>query len=179
MDQAKPLKQERVPSIRQALRRRLVSQATIIRAALVGGTGYLVYQALLFLMYDSPLFWFLPAKDTSADLVFFEHGDVRFLIVTLTAAPLTLVGQFTGHNLWTFRDRDSVRKPLWMRFGQFVSTVSISVGMVMVIVNVLTVQFDMYHFVALPIGGSLAVIWDWFWYSRFIWRRAKKQPSGE
>jgi putative flippase GtrA len=176
MDQASPSRQEQLRSLGQALRQRLASHIALIRFALVGGSGYLVYQAVLFLMYDSPLFWFLPAKDTSTDIIFFEHGDVRFLIATLVATSLTLVVVFTGHNLWTFRDRGSVRKPLWMRFGQFVAMASVAAfGIVTVTVNVLTVQFDMYHFMALPIGVSLGGIWDWLWYSRFVWRRAKKR----
>ena len=175
MNQASPLKQERLRSLRQALRQQLASHSTFIRFASVGGSVYLLYQAVLFLMYDFPLFWFLPAKDTSAFIVFFEHADVRFLIATLVASALALVAQFTGHNLWTFRDRASVGKPLWLRFGHFVATVLVAVGIVLVTVNVLTVRFDMYHFVALPIGVSLGSAWNWPWYSRFIWRRAKKQ----
>ncbi len=161
-----------------AFRQRLASQATFIRFALVGGTGYLVYQSVLFLMYDSPLFWFLPAKDTSAVIIFIEHGDVRLLITTLVATALALVIVFTGHNLWTFRARGSVRKPVWMRFGQFlVTNLVAALGIVTVTVNVLTVQFDMYHFFALPIGASLGAIWDWLWYSQVIWR-TKQQRSG-
>ena len=175
MDQASPLEQERVQSLGQALRQQLASHVTLIRFALVGGSVYLLYQAILFVVYDSTVFWFLPAKDTSAFIVFFEHADVRFLIASLMASALALVAQFTGHNLWTFRDRASVRKPLWLRFAQFAATVSVAVGIVLVTVNVLTVRFDMYHFVALPIAVALGGIWDWLWYSRFVWRRAKKQ----
>ena len=175
MDRASPFKQEKLRSLLQALRQQLASHSAFVRFALVGGGGYLLYQAVLFLVYDSTLFGFLPAKDTSAVIVFFEHGDVRLLITTLVASPLTLVSVFTGHNLWTFRDRGSVGKPLWMRFGQYVATVSISVGIVTVTVNVLTVRFDMYHFTALPIGVSLGGAWAWLWYSRFIWRPAKKR----
>jgi len=147
----------------------------LVRFALVGGSGYLLYQAVLFLVYDSAAFWFLPDKDTSAVIIFFEHADVRLLVTTLVASAVTVVGVFTGHNLWTFRDRAPVHKPVWMRLGQFLATVSVGSGIVIVMVNVLTVQFDMYHFVALPIGVALAGTWDWLWYSQFVWRRAKKQ----
>jgi putative flippase GtrA len=145
---------------------------------MVGGTAYVVYQAVLFLMYDSPLFWFLPAKNISADVILFEHGDLRFLITTLVATTLALIGVFTGHNLWTFRATHSVRKPLWLRFGQFVAFASIaSFGIVTPTVNLLTVQFDMRHFFALPIGIALGGVWDWLWYSRFVWRGAGAEPA--
>jgi putative flippase GtrA len=178
MDRASLFKQGQLRSIEEALRRRLSSHIALVRFVLVGGSGYVLYQAILFLVYDSALFWFLPAKDTSVGIVFFEHADVRFLITTLMASALSLVFVFTGHNLWTFRDRDSVRKPLWMRFGQFLTTVVVASGIILVTVNVLTVQFDLYHFLALPVGVALGGVWDWLWYSRFVWRRAKKTDAG-
>ena len=157
---------------------RRLSQITIVRFGMVGGTGYLIYQAVLFLVYDAPLIRFLPAKGTSATILFFEHGDVRLLITTLVATALALVAVFTGHNLWTFRDRDRVDKPVWLRFVQYVAAALVAaLGIVTVTVNVLIVQFDVYHFIALPIAVSLAGIWDWLWYSQSIWRRARHRAQ--
>ena len=178
-DQAPPLKQRSLAFTGQALRQQLTSQAALVRFALVGGSGYLLYQVVLFLMYDSDLFWFLPAKKTSADFVVFEHGDFRFLIVTLAATAVTLIGVFAGHNLWTFRDRSSARKAIWMRFGQFVAAASMGVAIVIVTVNVLTVQFDIYHFVALPFAVSLAALWDWLLYSVVVWRPTNRRSLTE
>ncbi len=178
MDQAHQVRRERLRSLWQALRRQLTSHIALIRFGLVGGSGYLLYQGVLFLMYDSQLVWFLPAKDTHGFLLFFEHGDVRLLITTLVASPVVVVTVFMGHNLWTFRDRDLVPKPILVRFGQFLATALIAVSITTATVNVLTVQFDMYHFIALPIGVALGGLWDWLWYSRFIWRRAKKPRHG-
>lgn len=172
-------KEGKLRSLFQALWQQLASHATLIRFALVGGSGYLTYQALLFLAYDSPVFWFLPAEDTSADVILFEHADARFLIATLVASPLALVGQFTGHNLWTFRDRDSIRKPLWLRFGQFLATALIAVVITLATLNLLVVQFGMYHFVALPISIAFGGAWTWVWYTRLIWRRPGKQSLEE
>lgn len=152
---------------------------TLLRFALVGGSGYLVYQAILFVMYDSSLFWFLPSKDTKATIVFFTHGDVRLLITTLLATAVVLVWVFTGHNLWTFGDRNPARKPVWLRFGQFLATGLVASAIVTATVNVLVVQFDAYHFVALPIGIALAGIWDWLLYTQFIWRRAKRTHAAD
>ncbi len=165
-------------SIRQLIQEQLASPATIVRWAVVGAVGYVVYQGLLFLVYDSPLFPFLADKDTSVSLVLFEHGDSRFLIATLVATAFGLVSIFTGHNLWTFRDRQPVRKHVMLRFAQFVATALISaLGIVAVTVNVLTVQFNFYHFLALPIAVGLGAIWDWLWYSQFVWRRAGHQQA--
>ena len=179
MDEARQVRLERLHSIRQTLRQQLTSHIALIRFGLVGGSGYLLYQGVLFLMYDSPLLWFLPAKDTSALILFFEHGDVRLLITTLVATPVALVAVFTGHNLWTFSTRGADRKPLWVRFGQFIAVAFVAAFVIVTgMVNFLTLQFGMQHFVALPIAVSLGAVWDWLWYSRFIWRRAKKKHPG-
>ena len=85
---------------------RIRTHRTLLRFALVGGSGYLVYQAILFVIYDSSLFWFLPSKGSKATIVFFTHGDVRLLITTLLATAVVLFWVFTGHNLWTFGDRN-------------------------------------------------------------------------
>ena len=164
--------------MRETLRQQLKSHIALIRFGLVGGSGYLLYQSVLFLIYDSPVVWFLPAKDTSANILLFDHGDVRLLVTTLVASPVAVVTVFTGHNLWTFRDRDPVHKPVWVRFGQFLATALVAVSITTTTVNLLTVQFDIYHFIALPIGVALGGLWDWLWYSRFIWRRAKKHSHG-
>ncbi len=175
MNLASLFKQAKLRSLEEALRQQLTSHMPLVRFVLVGGSGYLLYQSVLFLGYDSPVFWFLPDKDTSGVIIFFEHADVRLFVTSLVASAVTLVVVFTGHNLWTFRDRAPVHKPLWMRIGQFLATVSVGSAIVLVMVNVLTVQFDMYHFIALPIGVALAGMWDWLWYSQLVWRRAKKQ----
>ncbi len=174
MNQTQRARQGPLQSIRRMLRQQLTSHIALIRFGLVGGSGYLLYQGVLFLVYDSQLVWFLPAKDTNGFVLFFEHGDVRLLITTLVASPVAIVAVFTGHNLWTFRDRDPIRKPVWVRFGQFLATALVAVSITTTTVNVLTVQFDIYHFVALPIGVALGGVWDWLWYSQLIWRRAKK-----
>lgn len=164
-------------AIERFVRRTLASHTALVRFALVGGSAYLLYQALLFLIYDSELLWFMPAKDTSVFIIFFEHGDVRFLIATLLASAVTLVAHFTVHNLWTFRDRTAARKALWVRFGQFVAAVFIAIGIVTLTVNLLAVQFGIHYAVAVPIGVCLAGIWNWLWSSRFVWRRAKRKDA--
>lgn len=101
----------------ETVRKRLVGQRTLAKFVVVGAMGYLIYQVVLFIMYDSPLFWFLPAKDTGASLVLFTHDDLRLLITSLVAAELSIVGAFIGHNQWTFRDRETVYNPLWVRLS--------------------------------------------------------------
>lgn len=160
----------------EALSRRLASHRTLLKFLIVGSVGYVVYQSALFGVYDLGLLPLLPDKDVSASILLFDHGDVRFLIATLVAMELGITAGFTGHHLWTFRDRGA-HKPLLLRFGQFHANQLISaLGILTVTVNVLTVQFGLYHFLAVPVGVALAGAWNWTWDTQLIWRRAKR-PS--
>lgn len=156
----------------------VTTNAVILKFMTVGALGYVIYQLVVAVMYDTPVFWFLPRKHDAVSLILFEHGDARMLIATLVATELSITGVFCGHTLWTFRDRDYVRKPLWIRFGQFNAKALVStLGILTVTVNVLTVGFGMYHYFAVPIGVLLAFSWNWAWDTQIVWRRAKRPGS--
>ena len=170
-------RQEAAPSLMKALLDKLASHKTIVKFLVVGAIGYLVYQTTLFLVYDVGVLSFLPGKDVSGSIILFSHGDVRFLIATLVAMEFGIAAGFTGHHLWTFRDRGA-HKPLLLRFGQFHANQLISaLGILTVTVNVLTVQVGLYYFLAVPIGVALAGAWNWTWDSQFIWRRAQRRDA--
>ena len=159
-------------NIRDLVRGQLASRRTLLKFAAVGGLGYLTYQAVLFLLYDASILPFLPDKDTSARIIFFQHTDVRLLIATLVAAELSILAGFSGHSLWTFKDWPVVRKPLWLRLAQFNAKALIStLAILTVTVNILTAEADLRHYMALPIGIALSFTWNWLWDSQFIWRR--------
>ena len=153
---------------------RLWRQHTLRRFVVVGATGYVIYQAVLFLMYDLSLLPLLPAKETHADLLLFTHSDIRLFVTTLVAAELSLVGAFVGNNLWTFRDRDVVYSPVLTRFVKYnlkavISTMVIVTG----VVNVLTVGVGLHHMLAVPVGVLAGFTWNWIWDAQYIWQRAK------
>ncbi len=152
----------------------ILSNATVVKFLLVGGIGYVIYQFVVAVMYDTPLFSFLPDKGQSVQLLLFTHGDFRFLISTLVATELSITGVFTGHSHWTFRHRESVQKPLWIRFAQFNAKALVStLGILTVTVNVLKVNFDIPHYFAVPVGVFLAFFWNWTWDTQIVWRRAR------
>jgi putative flippase GtrA len=156
------------------IREFVYANSVVIKFLAVGAMGYLVYQIVVVLIYDFGLFPFLPGKDQSLDLLLFTHGDARFLIATLVATELSIIAVFNGHRLWTFRYRDFADKPLWIRFGQFNAKALVStLGIVTVIVNILAVSLDVYHYIAVPVGVLVGFIWNWTWDTQIVWRRAK------
>ncbi len=173
MDTTTAQKGEGALSLLEALSQRLAAHSTVVKFLIVGATSYLVYQTVLFLVYDAGVLPSLPDKGVSGSIIFFDHGDVRFLIATLVAMEFGIAAGFTGHHRWTFRERGA-HKPLLQRFGQFHANQLISaLGILTVTVNLLTVQAGLYYFLAVPIGVALAGAWNWTWDSQFIWRRAK------
>ena len=168
----------RPSELRTAVRDLVYAHSVVIKFLLVGGIGYVIYQFVVAVMYDTPVFWFLPDKGGSLDLLLFTHGDSRFLITTLVATELSISGVFTGHSHWTFRHRQSVQKPLWMRFSQFNAKALVStLGILTVTVNVLKVNFDIPHYFAVPVGVFLAFFWNWTWDTQIVWRRARHKPA--
>ena len=154
--------------------RQIYSHRTFLKFTLMAVLGYLIYQAILFLMYDSPLISFMPYKGTSADLLLFKHNDVRLLITTIVATQFSITGVFLGHSLWTFSDWPAARKPAWLRFLQFQAKALVStLGILTVTVNILTVEAGLRHYISLPIGIVAAFTWNWLWDSRFVWRQRR------
>jgi putative flippase GtrA len=158
---------------------RLRRYHTLLRFAATGAIGYFVYQLVFFLLYDSPLLSFLPDKGETVRLLAFSHGDARLLITTLVAGELSIIGVFAGHHLWTFRDRPTVSRPIWLRFGQFNAKAAVSsLGILTAMVNGLALGLGVTPYLAIPVGVAAAFFWNWMWDSRFIWRRAEKASSG-
>lgn len=158
----------------EGLRSRLLGHRTLAKFAITGATGYGVYQIAFLLLYESSLVGFLPEKEQSINLLGFSHADGRLLITTLVAAELSIIGVFSGHHLWTFRDRLTVDKPLWLRLGQFNAKAAVSsLGILTAVVNGLTLGLDVTPYIAIPLGVAAAFTWNWLWDSRFVWRPIK------
>jgi putative flippase GtrA len=163
----------------EGIRAKLQERATLFKFAATGAAGYVVYQLVFVLFYESPLIWFLPEKGESINLLAFSHSDARLLITTLVAAELSIMGVFTGHNLWTFRDRLTVGTPIWLRFAQFNAKAAVSsLGILTLMVNLLTLGLGVTPYLAIPAGVATAFLWNWTWDSRLIWRRAERRNEG-
>ena len=153
--------------------RRLPLASTFVKFLVVGGIAYLINQFTLFLLYDSPLFWFLPAKDTKLDFGLFTHPDIRLLISSVLAVEMAIVFQFNSHERWTFRDREHRGWGL-IRFLRFNLTSAVSPIIVVVTVNTLTPLFGLSPYLSNTIGIAAGVTWNWTWNTLVIWPRQEK-----
>jgi putative flippase GtrA len=163
----------------QTLRTRLREHFTLLKFVTMGTIGYIVYQLVFLLFYESSLVWFLPAKGEELSLLAFSHSDARLLITTLVAAELSIAAVFSGHHLWTFRDRRSVEKPIWLRFIQFNGKAAVSsLGLLTLIVNLLTLRVGLTAYLSIPAGVVAVFLWNWLWDSKFIWRPVTRRNEG-
>lgn len=161
------------------MRARLRDQFTLFKFVVTGATGYVVYQIVFVLGYESTLLGFLPDKGQELGLLGFSHSDARLLITTLVAAELSIVAVFAGHHLWTFQDRVIEHRPIWLRFAQFNAKAAVSsLGILTLIVNLLTLGLGVSPYLAIPVGVATASIWNWLWDSSFIWRPVGGRNDG-
>lgn len=149
---------------------------TFIKFLIVGTIGYLVNQITLFIVYDSPVFWFLPEQRTRVDLGLFAHRDVRLLIATIVAVEAAIVSNFLWHERWTFRERDRSASKRW-RFAKFNSTSIGSPIISVTTVNILTPMFGISPYLTNTIGIILGMTWNWLWNTFVIWPVKKHKPD--
>ena len=156
-----------------AASRRLSLPPTLVKFLIVGGIAYLINQFALFLLYDSPIFWFLPAQDTEANLWLFTHPDVRLLISSVLAVEAAIIFQFSSHERWTFRDRPREGWGL-LRFLKFNLTSAGSPIIAVVTINTLTPLFGISPYLSNTIGIAAGIAWNWTWNTLVIWPQQQK-----
>lgn len=154
---------------------KLKGSTTFVKFAIVGSFGYLVNQFFLFLVYDSPVLWFLPAKETSVTILFVTYTDVRLLMAIVAGVEAAILSNFFWHNIWTFTDRTE-RLPMPLRFVTFHLT---SIGSPIIsgtTVAILTPRFGVNAYLANSLGIALGMFFNWLWNAQVIWRKGKEPP---
>ncbi len=147
--------------------RRFNLPTTFIKFLIVGGIGFIINQAMLFLFYDSPLS-FLPAKDTHVDFGLFTHPDIRLLMSSILAVEVAIVAQFNFHERWTFRYR---ARHGWIvfRFVKFNASAALSPIIVVITINTLTPIFGISPYISNAIGVLIGFTWNWVLNTLVIW----------
>ncbi len=154
----------------QSVLQRLPVSTTFAKWAIVGGIGFLVNQFALFMVYDSPLFAFLPARGSDFDFIFFSHPDVRLLIASVVAIEFAILSNFYWHERWTFRQR-GLQGPRPIRFLKYHCVSFGSPLIVVATLNTLPPAFGVSPYIANTLGVAVGALWNWFWDNHVIWRR--------
>jgi putative flippase GtrA len=116
---------------------RLHLPTTLVKFLIVGGIGFLINEAVLFVLYDSNVASFMPDKHTSVHLVLFSVSDSRLLLASIIAVEFAIVCQFNLHERWTFRSRNREGN-IFARFFKFNAGSIVSPIVTVLAVNLLT-----------------------------------------
>jgi putative flippase GtrA len=172
----------------RGLAHRLHLPTTLVKFLIVGGVGFLINTAFLWLFYDSPAFDFiLPDRHTATDLGIVTHNDIRLLIASIAAVEIAIICQFNLHERWTFRWRP---QDGWIgqRFAKFQLSSIISPIIVVATVNLLTPELrsaagdnDIFRslapYIANGIGVLLGFIWNWTLNAFVIWPHQRRSED--
>jgi putative flippase GtrA len=147
---------------------------------IVGGMAFIVTEIMLFLIYDTPVLWFLPEKDTEFGISGLDHPDIRLLIASVLAVEIAIVFKFLAYEHWTFRER---QKPasLPVRFIQLNVASLLGAVVTVAVVNVLTPVIGISPYISTPIGVLTAFMLNWVASSHVIWpeHESEKQTRRE
>lgn len=149
---------------------------TFIKFVIVGGIGFVIYQSFFALMYETSVLWFLPSKDTGANLLLFTHPDILLLIASVVAVEIAIFFQFNSHERWTFRNRNREGN-LLIRFTKFNLSSIVSPIVIVLTVNVLTPVLGWSPYISNVIGVGLGFTWNWVINSLIIWPHQRREAE--
>jgi putative flippase GtrA len=145
---------------------------TLVKFLLVGGAAFMIYQVALFVLYDTPVLWFLPEKGTEFDLGPIAIPNTRLLISSIIAIEIAVLFQFNSHERWTFRHRP---REGWIgaRFLKFNLSSIVSPTIIVVTTNALTAILGWPPYLSAAVGVLLGFAWNWTVGTRIIWPHAR------
>jgi putative flippase GtrA len=172
----------------RGLAHRLNLPTTLVKFLIVGGVGFVINTAFLWLLYDSPFFDFvLPDKHSSTNLGIITHEDIRLLISSIIAVEIAIICQFNFHERWTFRWRP---RDGWIgqRFAKFQLSSIVSPIVVVATVNLLTpplrdaaggndVLRSLAPYIANGTGVLMGFIWNWTLNTFVIWPHQRQSED--
>jgi len=129
-----------------------------IRFCIVGGTGFVINVAILFLLTK------------------FLHTPI--FIAQLLGAEIALASNFTLHHNWTYKDK-RVKKSLASLIVQFHAVSWPAILGSSLIVSLLVSLLHMDKYEALIISSFVALVWNYAWSKYVIWRGVSEKEIEE
>ncbi len=149
---------------------------TFFSFLVVGLLAFVVNEVALFLVYDTPLFWFLPDKEVEAGIAGVEHPDIRLFVASVLSVEAAIAFKFFAYEHWTFADRPRRGNIFW-RFIQLNGASILGTIVTVATVNLLTPLLGISPYISTPIGVLAAFMLNWFFSNHLIWRAHKQAPG--
>jgi dolichol-phosphate mannosyltransferase len=150
------------PSPRTRLRRLLDrwlagDRARFLRFALVGGSGVLVNEGVLFLF---------------ADVLLRGAGDLRIPVAGIVAIGVSILTNFVLNDAWTWGDRDKLgRLHFFQRLGKYYLVAAAAAALNYGLLLLLWRVAGMHHLVANLVGIAVAMVLNFFVQNRWTFAR--------
>jgi putative flippase GtrA len=160
------------------LAERLHLPTTLVKFLIVGGIAFLIFQAALYLFYDSPVFWFFPDKEADASVKLFNIPDLRLLIASILGVELAILFQFNAHERWTFRHRQP-RGWIVARFLKFHLSSIVSPTIIVIVTNALTAATGWPPYFSAAVGVLIGFGWNWTMNTLIIWPHQTRELPNE
>jgi len=148
-----------------------------VKFLLVGAAAAVVNYVALYLLYDAPLFGFLPGKDAEVDLAFVTHPNARLLIASPISVEVAILFKFVWSEGWIFRRRRA-EGALWARMVHFNVSAAASAVLTVSVANVLTPVFGITPYISTAIGVLCGFMLNWLWSAKLVWpERSRAAPA--
>lgn len=139
-----------------------------LKFLMVGAAAFVVNYVVLYLLYDAPLFGFLPGKDVEVDLAFVTHPNARLLIASPLSVEAAILFKFVWSEGWIFRSRRA-EGALWARMVHFNLSAAASAVLTVTVANVLTPVFGITPYASTAVGVLCGFMLNWIWSARLVW----------
>lgn len=137
------------------MKRLLQSRIEDLRFVVVGGLGFLINLAGL---------W-----------IFHGRLGLPLLAAQLLAAELALLSNFTLHHHWTYQNYD--RQSFGARLAKFHATAWLGGAITSGLTWLLATRANVQYLLALVAGSLVALVWNYFFNKFFIWSRRVSTPE--
>ncbi|MFH1978315.1 MAG: GtrA family protein [Candidatus Aenigmatarchaeota archaeon] len=128
--------------------RKLLRGKRFLKYAVVGGTGVIVNEGLLYFFTD--------------------FIGLFYLISSIIAIEVAILSNFTWNELWTFKDLSHKHKGAAKRLGKF-NAVSIVGILINVVVLFLITNLGIYYLTSNLFGIAAATLWNYFANLKWTW----------
>lgn len=120
-----------------------------VRFVIVGGLGFVINLIVLVILHD--------------------FTGLGVGISQLVGAELAILSNFYLHSNWTYKG--AVEKPLATRLAQFHASAWVGSGITSIILIVSVNRLHIYYPIALVIGSSGGLVWNYVWTKFVIFKK--------
>ena len=136
---------------------RALDRKRFLKFCIVGASGILVNEGLLWLFTDGV--------------------GLFYLYSAMVSLEASIISNFTLNNLWTFKDRRLAGNNIFIRLLKYNIACLIGIGLNLFILWLLTENLGMHYLISNLFGIIVAAVWNYSASAKWIWMREAKDTA--